>query len=119
MADETFIPYGSQWIDDDDIEAVSDAMGSGWLTTGPRVNAFEDGLSAFCGTGHAVAVSSGTAALHTAYFGAGLGPGDEIITSPLPAAIPGMPLERLDAAGVAGGSSEVTIGDVDEGQASP
>ncbi len=48
-----------------------------------------------------------------------LQPGDEIITSPLPAAIPGMPLERLDAAGVAGGSSEVTIGDVDEGQASP
>ena len=48
-----------------------------------------------------------------------LQPGDAIITSPLPAAIPGMPLERLDAAGVAGGSSEVTIGDVDEGQASP
>jgi UDP-4-amino-4,6-dideoxy-N-acetyl-beta-L-altrosamine transaminase len=83
MSDETFIPYGSQWIDDDDIEAMAEAMRSGWLTTGPRVNAFEDGLSALCQTDHAVAVNSGTAALHAAYFGAGLGPGDEIITSPL------------------------------------
>lgn len=83
MADETFIPYGAQWIDDLDIEAMSEAMRSGWLTTGPRVDAFEEGLSALCQTEHAIAVNSGTAALHAAYFGAGLGPGDEIITSPL------------------------------------
>ncbi len=83
MADETFIPYGAQWIEDDDIEAMAEAMRSGWLTTGHRVEAFEAGLSDLCGVSHAIAVNSGTAALHAAYHGAGLGPGDEIITSPL------------------------------------
>ena len=83
MGDDTFIPYGAQWVDEADIEAMAEAMRSGWLTTGPRVADFEEGLSGLCQTEHAVAVNSGTAALHAAYFAAGLGPGDEIITSPL------------------------------------
>jgi UDP-4-amino-4,6-dideoxy-N-acetyl-beta-L-altrosamine transaminase len=77
------LPYGSQWITDDDVHAVESVLRSGWLTTGPAVAEFERGLADYCGAKHAAAVSSGTAALHAAYYGLGLGPGDEIITTPL------------------------------------
>lgn len=77
------LPYGSQWLDEDDIAAVVDVLRGNWLTTGPAVTRFEDGLNEACGTRHAVAVNSGTAALHAAYHAVGLGPGDELITSPL------------------------------------
>lgn len=53
------------------------------LTTGPEVEAFEKELAAACGVKHAVAVPNGTAALHAAYAAAGVGPGDEVVTSPL------------------------------------
>jgi perosamine synthetase len=77
------IPYGRQWLDDDDVEAVARALRSEFLTTGPLVEAFERELAARAETAHAVAVSSGTAALHSAYFALGLGPGSTLVTSPL------------------------------------
>lgn len=77
------IPYGRQSIDEEDIAAVSDVLRSAFLTTGPAIPAFEHAITSACGAAHAVAVNSGTAALHAMYFGAGIGPGDEIITSPL------------------------------------
>ena len=79
----TLLPYAHQSIDDDDIAAVTAALRSDWLTTGPRVPAFEAELAAFAGARHAVAFSSGTAALHGAAAAAGLGPGDEAITTPM------------------------------------
>lgn len=77
------IPYGRQLVDEGDIAAVVEVLRSDWLTTGPAVTAFEDVICATAGAGHAVAVSSGTAALHTAYAAAGIGPGDEVITPTL------------------------------------
>lgn len=79
----TFLPYARQSISDGDVAAVTAALRSDWLTTGPRVPAFEEELAAFAGVRHAVAFSSGTAALHGAAAAAGLGPGDEAITTPL------------------------------------
>ncbi|HTG42698.1 MAG TPA: aminotransferase class I/II-fold pyridoxal phosphate-dependent enzyme, partial [Methylomirabilota bacterium] len=78
-----FLPYAHQSIDDDDVAAVTAALRSDWLTTGPRVPAFERELAAFSGARHAVAFSSGTAALHGATTAARLGPGDEAITTPM------------------------------------
>src|SRR5437762_7846804 len=75
------IPYARQWIDDDDIAAVVDVLRGDWLTQGPAVAAFEAEVARVCGAPHAVAFSSGTAALHAAAFAAGLGPGDELVTS--------------------------------------
>ena len=77
------IPYGRQAIDDDDIEAVVTALRSAWLTTGPTVGRFEERLQDTTGCPHAVAVSNGTAALHCAVAAFDVGPGDEVITSPL------------------------------------
>ncbi|MEA2654504.1 MAG: hypothetical protein QOI37_1731 [Chloroflexota bacterium] len=79
----TLLPYAHQVIDERDIDAVTAALRSDWLTTGPRVPAFEAGLAAATGARHAVAFSSGTAALHGAAAAAGLGPGDEAITTPM------------------------------------
>lgn len=78
-----YIPYGRQWIDDDDIRAVTDVLKSDYLTQGPAVDAFESALAEYAGAKYAVVFSSGTAALHAAYFAAGIGAGDEIITSPI------------------------------------
>lgn len=77
------IPYGRQTIEDDDVAAVLEALRSDFLTQGPRVAAFEAQLAELCGAPYAVAFSSGTAALHAAAFAAGLGPGDEVVTSAL------------------------------------
>ena len=77
------ISYGRHDIDDEDIAAVVDVLRSEWLTTGPAVEAFERDLQQWTGGVPVVAVSSGTAALHTAYAAAGIGPGDEVITPPI------------------------------------
>ncbi len=77
------LPYGHQLIDSNDIQAVIDTLESDYLTTGPAVEQFEKALAERCNARYAVVVSSGTAALHAAYFAAGLGPGMELITSPL------------------------------------
>ena len=79
----TLLPYARQVIDDTDVAAVTEALRSDWLTTGPRVPAFERALEAATGARHAVAFSSGTGALHGATVVAGLGPGDEAITTPM------------------------------------
>jgi perosamine synthetase len=77
------LPYGRHHIDDDDVAAVTRALRSDWLTSGPAVGDFEDAFAAAVGAAHAVAVSSGTAALHAAMFAAGVGPGDEVIVPPM------------------------------------
>ena len=66
MANQSILPYGRQWIDDDDVRAVVDALTSDFLTQGPQVSAFEDELAAYTGARYAVAVANGTAALHLA-----------------------------------------------------
>ena len=76
------IPYGRQSIDDSDVKAVVKALKSELLTTGPLVNAYEEELENVTGAPTFV-VSSGTAALHCAYYAIGIEPGDEIIGSPL------------------------------------
>ncbi len=78
-----FLPYGRQCIGNDDIAAVVDVLKSDWLTTGPKVGEFEKAFARFTGAEHAVAVSSGTAALHAAMFAIGIGPGDEVIVPSL------------------------------------
>ena len=75
--------YGRQWIGEEDIKAVDDVLRSNYITCGPQVEKFERSLEAYTGAKHAVAVSNGTAALHCACLAAGIGPGDEVITSPL------------------------------------
>jgi len=80
---EALLPYGRHAIDEDDVAAVVAALRGALITTGPAVAAFERGFAEAVGARHAVAVSSGTAALHTAIFAAGLGPGDEAVTTPL------------------------------------
>jgi perosamine synthetase len=73
------LPYGRQWIGDDDIAAVVEVLRSDWLTTGPTVDAFEQEFARSAGVPEAVAVSSGTAALHALMHAIGIGPGDEVI----------------------------------------
>lgn len=73
------LPYGRQWIDEDDIAAVVGVLRSDWLTTGPKVGEFERTFADFVGAKYAVAVNSGTAALHAAIYALGIGPGDEVI----------------------------------------
>lgn len=76
------IPYGHQHIDSKDIREVTKTLKSDWITQGPRINEFEEALCKYTGAEYAVAVSSGTAALHIACLAAGLKEGDEFITSP-------------------------------------
>ncbi len=78
-----YIPYGRQSIDDADIEAVVKVLKSDYLTTGPAVEAFEKKVADYVGAKYAVAVSNGTAALHVACLAAGIGEGDEVITTPI------------------------------------
>lgn len=77
-----FLPYGRQWIDADDIDAVVAALKSDFLTTGPRIAEFERALCEYTGARYAVAVSNGTAALHLAVLALQIPPGASGITSP-------------------------------------
>lgn len=77
------IPYATQWLDDDDLAAVVDALRSPYLTQGPLVGEFEQAVAKYCGVKYAVALNSGTSALHAACFAAGIKAGDEVITSPI------------------------------------
>jgi len=76
------ISIASPMIGDEEKQAVLDVLDSGMLAQGPRVKAFEESFAANCGVEHAVATSSGTTALHVALLAHGIGPGDEVITSP-------------------------------------
>lgn len=77
------IYYGRQWIDEEDIAAVAATLRTDFITCGPKVDEMERSLEAYTGAKYAVAVSNGTAALHCACLAAGIGPGDEVITTPL------------------------------------
>jgi UDP-4-amino-4,6-dideoxy-N-acetyl-beta-L-altrosamine transaminase len=77
------IPYATQWIDEEDIQAVVSALRLPYLTQGPLVAEFEKQVASYCGAKYAVAVSSGTAALHLACLAAGFQSGNEVITSPI------------------------------------
>ena len=77
------IPYGRQQIDDDDIAAVVAVLRGDWLTQGPAVEDFEAALAATTGARHVVAFANGTLALHAAIWAARVGPGDNVVTSPL------------------------------------
>lgn len=103
---EAFLPYGRQSIDDADVQAVVDVLRGSHLTQGPGVARFEHELSGLLEAPYVSAVSSGTAALHLAYAALGLGPGDEIITSPITF------LATANAACLLGAA--VRFGDVDE-----
>ena len=78
-----YIPYARQSIDEKDVAAVCSVLRSQWLTTGPNVGEFEQAIAGYVGAKYAVAISSGTAALHLACLTCGLEPGDEGVTSPI------------------------------------
>lgn len=77
------IQYGKQSIDEDDIQAVVDVLRSDFITTGPLIRDFEKAVCDYTGAKYSVAVSNGTAALHVACLAAGIGDGDEVITTPI------------------------------------
>ena len=77
------IYYGRQWIEEDDIQAVDEVLWSDYITCGPKVTELEQTLCDYTGAKYAVAVNSGTSALHCACIAAGVGPGDEVITTPI------------------------------------
>ncbi|MEK9197499.1 MULTISPECIES: UDP-4-amino-4,6-dideoxy-N-acetyl-beta-L-altrosamine transaminase [Bacillales] len=78
-----FISYGRQSIDEDDINAVIDTLRSSFLTQGPKIEEFERAVAEYVGVKYAVSFSNGTAALHGACYAAGIGEGDEVITTPI------------------------------------
>lgn len=78
-----YIPYGTQCITQEDIQAVEEVLRSPYLTTGPAVSEFEKAVADYVGAKYAVAIANGTAALHAACFAAGIKEGDEVITTPI------------------------------------
>ena len=80
---DKLLPYGHQWIDEEEIKAVSEVLHLDWITQGPKVAEFEKEFAKYVGARYAVAVNSGTAALHAACFAAQLEKGDEAITTPI------------------------------------
>ena len=79
----SMLPYAHQMIEGDDVDAVTSVLQSDWLTTGPKVQEFEEAIQTYTGAKAAIAVNTGTAALHGATFAIGIGPGDEVIVPPL------------------------------------
>src|SRR5262245_12929606 len=80
---ESFIPFHRPSVGEEEIAEVVETLRSGWLTTGPRAARFERDFAEYTGAAHAVAVNSATAALHLALAGLEIGPGDEVITTPM------------------------------------
>lgn len=80
---KVMLNYAKQWVDEEDIAAVVEVLRGDWLTTGPAVKEFENAVARYIGAKEAVALNTGTAALHAAAFAAGIGPGDEVIVPPL------------------------------------
>src|SRR5256712_1227550 len=78
-----FLPLSRPSIGSQEIEEVTACLRSGWLTSGPRVARFEEVFAETVGAAHAVAMSSATAGLHLALLAAGVGPGDEVVTTPM------------------------------------
>ncbi|MBV5348782.1 aminotransferase class I/II-fold pyridoxal phosphate-dependent enzyme, partial [bacterium] len=78
-----YLPFALPDIGDEEINEVLDSLRSGWLTTGPKTKRFEEDFAAFAGNGtEAIAVNSATAGLHLALEAVGIGPGDEVVTTP-------------------------------------
>lgn len=80
---EQKIFYGHQYLDEADIQAVVDVLRSDFLTCGPNITSLEKALCELTGAKYCIAISNGTAALHVACMAAGVGPGDEVITTPI------------------------------------
>lgn len=80
---DEMLPYGHQWIDEEDVKAVIEVLRSDWITQGPKVSEFEKEFAKYVGARYAVAVNSGTAALHAACFAAQIEKGYEAITTPI------------------------------------
>jgi dTDP-4-amino-4,6-dideoxygalactose transaminase len=78
-----FLPFSPPTVGEEEIAEVVDTLRSGWITTGPKTKRFEADFATFLGAPEALALSSCTAALHTALVALGLGPGDEVITTPM------------------------------------
>src|SRR5438270_693756 len=83
MADRKFIPFHVPSIGEEEIAEVVETLRSGWLTSGERTARFENDFKRYVGSTHALAVNSCTAGLHLALAASGIGPGDEVITTPL------------------------------------
>lgn len=79
---DRFLPFAQPLLGDEELRAVLETLSSGWLTMGPRVEAFEEAFRHWVGCEVAIAVSSATAALHLALLSLGIGTGDEVITTP-------------------------------------
>jgi dTDP-4-amino-4,6-dideoxygalactose transaminase len=80
---ENFLVFGAPLIEDPEIDEVVGCMRRRWIGTGPLVKKFEEAFNTFKGSKHAIALNSCTAALHLSMFAAGIGPGDEVITTPM------------------------------------
>jgi dTDP-4-amino-4,6-dideoxygalactose transaminase len=80
---ESFLVYGSPALGEEEIAEVVATLRSGWIGTGPRVHQFQENFRQYVGSQHAMALNSCTAALHLAMLAAGVGPGDEVITTPM------------------------------------
>ncbi len=80
---ESFLPFARPAISEEAIAAVADSLRSGWITTGPKAQAFEEEFAAYTGAPFALALNSATAGLHLAFLALGLGHGDEVITTPM------------------------------------
>ena len=83
MTRETQLGFQPPAIGEEEIEAVAETLRSGWLTSGPRAALLEERMAEYLEANHVVAVASGTAAMHLALVALGIGPGDEVITSPI------------------------------------
>src|SRR5215470_956376 len=82
-SERAFVPFAAPLIGDEEIQEVADTLRSSWITTGPKARRFEQAFAAHVGAPGALALNSCTAGLHTALVTLGVGPGDEVITSPL------------------------------------
>jgi dTDP-4-amino-4,6-dideoxygalactose transaminase len=92
-----FLPFSEPLLGEEEIDSVVDCLRSGWLTSGVKVKEFERDFAAYVGCEHALAVNSCTAALHVALEAVGVGPGDEVITSPMTFTATAAVVEHLGA----------------------
>ncbi|HXJ68527.1 MAG TPA: DegT/DnrJ/EryC1/StrS family aminotransferase [Verrucomicrobiae bacterium] len=92
-----FLPFAAPLLGDEEIQEVVHCLRSGWLTTGHKVKQFEREFGEFIGAKHALAVNSCTAALHLALEAVGVGPGDEVITTPMTFTATAAVIEHLGA----------------------